>query len=356
MFYGCAFAQNISEPDSDEVQVEKPLHTDIGVYYFPGWHSKSAFWEDIRGTINSRSPNVPWHDRVPLLGYYAEEDVRVTEQHIEWANQFEITFFAYDWYWDGRSTRLNHAIDNFLKASNNSKLKFSLLWANHNGIPGDLRQFDSMIEFWLKTYFAHPQFYFLEGKPVVFIFSRKRLEADAKKFGWTVKGLLARANERAKKEGYAGIFFVLTNDVRPSDNLEASLADQGFSAYTGWCNLGGRDSHGVADYQVMVDAYLKYYDAAAQTKGRLFYLPPVSPGRDSRPWHGGKAQVRTNPTPMKFKMMLKGAKELIDSQKKGVLPLVMIQSWNEFGEGAFIEPSKKFGFEYLNVTQEILGN
>lgn len=298
---------------------------------------------------------MPWPDRIPLLGYYAEEDIKVAEQHIEWASEYGVTFLAYDWYWDGKSTYLNHAIDNHIKASNNSKLKFSMLWANHSDVPRSLKEFDDMVAFWLSHYFVNPQYYRINGKPVMFIFSNGQLEIGAKKFGWSAKRLLAHADQMAKDAGLFGIFFVATNDTRPSDNLETNLADQGFSAYTGWCNIGAQSKPGAMDYQVMVDAYLDFYVAAAKTKGSLLYIPPASSGRDSRPWHDKKASVRSDATPEKFRAMLKGAKELIDSHTKGVAPVVMIQSWNEFGEGAYIEPSKKWGFDYLDAIRAELG-
>lgn len=42
---------------------------DIGVFYFPGWESvsKHMCWNDIKGLPGSRSPNIPWSDREPLL-------------------------------------------------------------------------------------------------------------------------------------------------------------------------------------------------------------------------------------------------------------------------------------------------
>ena len=157
--------------DCMSTRLHDARQTEIGVFYFPGWHSQSGYWKDIKGLPASRSPNMPWPDREPLLGYYAEEDIKVAEQHIEWANQYGVTFFAYEWYWDGKSTKLNHAIDNFLKASNNSKLKFSLLWANHSDVPKSLKEFDDMVAFWLKHYLAHPQYYRINEKPAVFVFS-----------------------------------------------------------------------------------------------------------------------------------------------------------------------------------------
>ena len=132
--------------------------TDVGVFYFPGWTSRSDYWNDLKGLPGSRSAGAPWPEREPLLGYYAEENIKVAEQHIDWASQYGITFFAYDWYWDGKRTSLNHAIDNYLKASNNSKMKFSILWANHSDVPSNLVEFDDMVSYWLRQYLKHSQF------------------------------------------------------------------------------------------------------------------------------------------------------------------------------------------------------
>lgn len=328
---------------------------DVGVYYFPGWHSKSNYWNDLKGLPESRSPNVPWPDRVPLLGYYAEEDIKVAEQHIEWASQYGVSFFAYDWYWGGQSTYLNHAIDNFLKAPNNSKLKFSLLWANHSDVPRSLKEFDDMVAYWLKHYLAHPRYYRINEKPVVFVFSGSQLEINAKKFGWTVNALFKRADEMARGFGLSGIYFVATTNARPSDELENQLLGQGFSAYSGWNYVVSKDKSQVADYQSMVETYIDLYNAVRLTKGVLPYVIPASPGWDSRPWHGASAVVRNDSTPAKFGQMLRGAKQLIDSNKTGVPNIVMIEAWNEFGEGAYIEPTKKWGFEYLDAINNVFG-
>ncbi len=110
-----------------------------------------------------------------------------------------------------------------------------------------------------------------------------------------------------------------------------------------------------ADYQAMAQTYLDFYIAAKTTKGTLPYIAPASPGWDSRPWNGASAVVRENPTPEKFKQMLLGAKQLIDSNKTGIPNIIMIEAWNEFGEGAYIEPTKKWGFEYLKTIRDVFG-
>jgi len=326
--------------------------TDLGVFYFPGWYSESRYWKDLKGLPDSRSPNTSWPDREPLLGYYEEEDIKVAIQHIEWANQYGITFFAYDWYWDGKATSLNHAIDNYLKAPNNAKIKFSILWANHSAVPRSIKEFDDMIAFWLKYYLIHPQFYRVNGKPVVFVFSSGQLTNNAQKFGWTVKALLHRADDFARAQDLPGIYFVATTNARPDDNMADKLLAQGFSAYSGWNYAAAKNKSQIADYQSMVDTYLEFYKAAFNTKGILPYIVPVSPGWDSRPWHGLKAIVRSEPTPEKFRQMITAANQLAVSKKQGILDVVMIEAWNEFGEGSYIEPTKKWGFKYLEVIKE----
>jgi len=97
---------------------------DVGVYYFPGW------LDDQRGAPAAK----PWDrikaypEREPLLGWYHEGSVEVAEQHIEWMSSHGIDYVVFDWYWDGKPM-LDHAADAFMKASNNRKMRFSLLWS-----------------------------------------------------------------------------------------------------------------------------------------------------------------------------------------------------------------------------------
>ncbi|MDD2947530.1 MAG: hypothetical protein PHV80_01635 [Rugosibacter sp.] len=128
---------------------------------------------------------------------------------------------------------MNHAIDNFLKVSNNSKIKFSLLWANHTEVPRNLKEFDEMVAYWLKHYLAHPQYYRIDGRPVVFVFLFKQLEVDAKKFGWPVDALFKRADKMAHSVGLPSIYFVANTNARPSDELENQLLGHGFSSHSG---------------------------------------------------------------------------------------------------------------------------
>lgn len=328
---------------------------DIGVYYFPGWESvsKYMYWNDIKGLPGSRSPNIPWPEREPLLGYYPEEKQWVADTHLAWAYNYGITFFAYDWYWDGKSPYLNHALENYLKSPLKNKVHFSILWANAYDVPRNRKEFEDMVDFWAENYFKEPSYYTIENKPVVFIFSNHKLDLNAKKFEAKVSDLLGWASKRCMDKIGKGIYFVATINAKPSDGLEISLKNFGYSAYTGWNYVTSEDMSKTADYSSMVMTYKNFYKAASSTKHLLKYIFPASPGWDNRPWKGKEGIVRTDPTPEKFKDMLVAAKEYLD--KEGEPKVIMIEAWNEFGEGAYIEPTKKWGFKYLETIRDVFG-
>ncbi|MGE5892591.1 MAG: glycoside hydrolase family 99-like domain-containing protein, partial [bacterium] len=267
---------------------------------------------------------------------------------------YGIDFFAYDWYWDGGQSLLEHALKAHLTAKNKDKLKFCLLWANHSAIPRNLKEFDDMISYWTDNYFNKSIFYTIDGKPVIVVFSHDQLDQNAKSFGESAKSLLERAQAKAREKGYKGIFFVAAANARPSSGLETGLRDEGYSAYSGWNYVASKDSSKVADYNSMVNTYLDFFDAASKTTRSLPYIVPASPGWDSRPWHGKDATVRENPSPEKFEKMLIGAKKLLDSQNTSP-KILMIEAWNEFGEGAYIEPTKKWGMRYLETIRKVFG-
>lgn len=326
---------------------------DIGVYYFPGWSSSSKYWDDIKGLPGSRSPNIPWPDREPLLGYYPEEEQWVTDKHLEWAYQYGITFFAYDWYWDGEAPLLDHAVNNYLKSPLKDKVKFSILWANHSEVPRNRKEFEDMIDFWITYYFQQPSFYRIDGKPVVFVFSPSQLDMNAKKFGMSGKELLQRASKYCIDKIGKEIYFVAITNAKPSDNLQLNLKNFGYSAYTGWNYVTSEDKSKIADYNSMIKTYKDFYQAAASAGKYLKYIVPASPGWDNRPWKGQEAIVRTDSTPEKFKEMLIAAKDFLD--KEAEPKIIMIEAWNEFGEGSYIEPTKKWGFKYLETIKEVFG-
>jgi Glycosyltransferase WbsX len=81
-------------------------------------------------------------------------------------------------------------------------------------------------------------------------------------------------------------------------------------------------------------------------------LPCIFPGWDNtaRRRKGGGVVVKGS-TPGLFGEELRGS--LLAARGKG-LPLVLINAWNEWGEGNYLEPSFRHGRAYLETVQAVV--
>jgi hypothetical protein len=71
--------------------------------------------------------------KVPLWGYQMGDNPQAMERKIDAAADHGVDAFIFDWYWFDGKPFLEETVNNgFLKADNNDRLKFYLMWANHD--------------------------------------------------------------------------------------------------------------------------------------------------------------------------------------------------------------------------------
>lgn len=326
--------------------------TDVGVFYYPGWYRPNIDgWEKIK----------PHPDREPFLGWYKEGSDDITRTQIRWMEKYGINFIAYDWYWDKGTGIKNrtYAIDSFVRSSTQSTVEFSLLWANHTETPESYEQYDEIVNYWIEHYFKQKNYKKINGKPVVFIFSAEMLLKDSRKFGATPKELLKRARSMAKKAGLKGIYFVGSAGA-DKISITQELPDQTYDALSAY-NYQHSASPNLADrklsksYQELSEGYFQNWNFILDNS-KLPYIVPITSGWDKTPWGGSSDPLhdQSSSTPEQFAEHLKQAKQLVSKNPEKSLNTVIICCWNEFGEGSYIEPTKKFGFKYLEQIKRIL--
>ena len=319
----------------------QPAHTDweVGVYYFPGWRSAGS-WDPIN---RARFP-------IPYLGFYREGLPEVADWHIKWAVEHGIRFFIYDWYWCQGGTSLMHALhDGYLKSQYRKQLNFCLLWANHNP-PHTSSEEDllAVTRFWLDNYFKLPEYQKIDGKPLMIIFAPSRFREDMGSDA--VRAAFEKMREMCRKEGLPGLYLAACG--MPGDATK--LAREGYDAATGYnYPAAGAEGKRWAPYDTMVTGceaiWREFFD-----RNEIKYIVPTSPGWDNRPWAGDDALVRFGNTPDKFEDMLSRAKSLLSP--RDATPenrMVIIEAWNEFGEGSYCEPTKPYGFGYLDAVRRV---
>jgi len=330
------------------VPAPEPAKSDyeVGIYYFPGWRQgATAGWQPI----------MDYPERKPVLGWYQEGEPEIADWHIKWAVEHGVTFFAYDWYWDRGVRSLEHALhDGYLQASYRNKLKFCLLWANHNP-EGSASEEDllAVTRYWIDHYFRLSEYLKVDGKPVVIIFSPGRIQNDM----GTALGAegIAKMQALCREAGFAGLYLV--GCAWKGRGQAADLKMMGFDALTGYNypKAGAEQDPGLhVPYDSAPEGYRAVWEEILGY-GYTPYLPVTDPGWDARPWAGERALVRTGKHPDKFKRMLEYAKAFADAHPLGEerRRLVLVEAWNEFGEGDFVEPAREFGFGYLDAIREV---
>lgn len=325
----------------------------VGTYYYPGWRDKQPHnisptpWDAIK----------PYSEREPLLGWYDEGTDKVTQQHLEWMHDYGIDFVAYDWYWSkDNKVLLEHALASYLRAPNRDKVKFSLLWANHDGVPSSRENFEQMVTHWVKYYFSRPEYLRVDSKPVVFVFFADFLKKDASKFGATTKDLLDSAQEIAKQNGLAGIYFVAGTGAG-SPMIDSYARASGYSSLSAYNYHQGLWSPVMSRSYPELDKYYQEHWGRFLTKGNLPLIVPITAGWDKRPWGGSKDPLHdlSVGTADQFEAHLKSAKATMDAATTASPKMGVICCWNEFGEGSYIEPTKKNGFSYLEKVKKVFG-
>ena len=80
-------------------------------------------------------------------------------------------------------------------------------------------------------------------------------------------------------------------------------------------------------------------------------FPTVMPNWDNTPRRRGIDPVYINATPSNFQKHLENALEIIKGKDKEH-QIVVIKSWNEWGEGNYLEPDQEFGHGWLDAVKK----
>jgi hypothetical protein len=332
-------APALEAPPADYVPGPRPVESDydIGVYYFPGWSPDQA----SRWQLQKDYP-----ERDSLLGWYREGDPEVADWHIKWAVENGIRFFIYDWYWRDGKVALEHALhDGFLKARYRNRIRFCVMWANHAPYANHSKaQLLQVTDYWIEHYFRRPNYYRIDDRPYVSFFSPGELlkclgTEDA------VHDAFDAMRARVRDAGLGNPYFVACGPF--NDGSQKSFQRMGFDALTGYNYPAAGATTPRSPYELFIRAHEPIWHAAREA-GVIAYIPVLTAGWDSRPWHHEKAMVRFGRTTRNLEQGLQHLKAFLDETHSRV---AILEAWNEWGEGSYIEPNREFGFADLEAVR-----
>lgn len=345
---GARAAQSAAKSAADDayaVPPPRPVESDyrLGVYYFPGWSPDQLDrWEKQAG----------FPERDPVLGWYAEGSPEVADWHIKWAVENGISFFIYDWYWrEGREELGAGLNDGFLKARYRDRMQFALMWANHPPFSAHTpEQLLEVTDYWTERFLRQPNYLRVDGLPYVSFFSPGELlsglgsEED-------VARALESMRERARSRGLPGLHIaVCGGSDRPTIESFGRCGFDSVTAYN-YLRTGAMVEHSA--YRPFLLGHAAIWDAC-HAAGRPPYVPVLTVGWDSRPWHGPRAERKFARRTEDFREGLERLRAWLDaSGGASGGRMAILEAWNEWGEGSYIEPNAEFGFEDLEAIREV---
>ncbi|MES2111789.1 MAG: glycoside hydrolase family 99-like domain-containing protein [Bacteroidota bacterium] len=342
----------------------------------PFWPSGIGEWETVIN-MQDRYPGHYWN-RKPLWGTINEADPAIMSMEINQAVNHGVNVFIFDWYWyDGRPFMETTLDSGFLKAENVDKMKFYLMWANHDVVnTWDTRlnkyhednviwtgkvsrpEFEKICKRNIEKYFKLPQYYKIDGKPVFMIYDVPQLIAGLGGVEQAADAL-QWFKEETKRAGFPGLELQLTMwSVNTNySGFDGSKTKNPENAFVKKLGFTSTTHYQFAHFINVNDDYLNILEgvkkewAHIDSTFQLTYYPHVSVGWDNSPRTGKSAVVRNN-TPANFEKALRMAKSYADTHPKQV-PLITINSWNEWTETSYLQPDNVFGYGYLDAIKNV---
>lgn len=383
----CVSCRKEVKPDA----LNEDIH--VAAYVWPSCHYEESnadiLWPEETGeweVIKKGTPRFTGHyqPKVPLWGYEMDDDPAVMEKWIDAATGHGVDVFIFDWYWYDGGPFLESTINNgFLKAKNRDKMKFYLMWANHDVKKNywnhykydsdsllwtgsvDQENFRIIVDRVIRQYFHEENYFRINGDPVFSIFNFPKFVNDCGSLK-KAREALDYFRERTIEEGFPGLHVqiiafggnernpaILNSDLSEGMNNKELLNYLGVNSVTKY-NWG--QGEGVEDYILWGEEAMKRrknWDEALD----IPYFANVSIGWDDTPRFPAKGQqhvIHYNNSPESFAAYLRRAVEYVN-EHPGQPRLITLFSWNEWVEGGYLLPDMRWEFGYLEAVDRVMG-
>ncbi len=373
----------------------------VAAYYFPNYHPDArnirrygSGWTEWEIVKNAR-PRFEGHNqpKVPEWGYTDESDPDQMEQKISMAASHGLDAFVFDWYYFDDGPFLEGALEQgFFGADNNHLIDFSLMWANHdwNDIfptdsselmdedgpellyPGKISEstWDKMTDYIIKTYFSHPSYWLIDNSPYFSVYDLTKFIAIFGSLEATAGGV-EQFRQKVKAAGFKdlhlngvvwGKTILPSEEIIPPEEIEETLTRIGFTSTSSYVWI----HHVTTDfpthsYNDIKEQYFKYAEEFSEEMD-LPYFPNVSMGWDSSPRTNQEEPfwnlkypytgIIVDNTPENFRKALLDMKTFLDEHPKSQNTFI-INCWNEWTEGSYLEPDTIHHLAYLEAIEEV---
>lgn len=354
------------------------LHTDVKpiAFYLPQFHTfkeNDEWWGKGFTEWTNTSKAVPrfvshYQPREPHadIGYYDLSDWRTLERQALLARQHGIYGFCFYRYWFSGKTLMEKPL-NLLLAHPEIDINYCLCWANENWTrkwDGDNNNIligqdyeNDSVEYIadLKPYLQDPRYIRVNGKPVIIIY-RPSLLPDA---SLTFK----KWREWARDNGIGEILIWIQRGCATMDksemyegaDAEIEFPPSGTALFDNYdiTRVGAPAGQGnLIGYRKLVNNIIAHRGAVEKFSHKVFRGVTLgwdnSPRRDSGYWATWGFSLWDYDRWLRF--VIDETRRKHNEEER----FFFINAWNEWAEGTYLEPDKRFGYSSINVTARAL--
>jgi len=362
-------------------------------FYFPQFHAipeNDTWWgkgyTDWKRVKEARPLfEAHYQPRVPLeQNYYDLSSYEAIDWQIKLAQQYGLSGFCFYHYWFDGKLLLEKPMELFYNLKHD--FRYCIAWANETWTKRWIGKHEVLIrqehkadkKIWeehfhyLLKFFLDERSFKINGKPVFLIY-RPEIISD-------VKRLTEHFQTLALKNGLSGLYFIGIKSYNTLDETLYSsfdavlkfqprqLLNEVFFIRNGFSrkaeailrslperfqlpvsNLKYRlEKYQVFDYDTFWNKIIEQAEQDCNAAMPVYHTALVDWDNTAR--YGKKAKLFEGSTPAKFGRYLE---QLIAIEKQKQHPIVFINAWNEWSEGAYMEPDQKHGHAYLQILQQL---
>jgi len=343
--------------------------------YLPGFHEVDinnkvwgkgfTEWDNVKSGKplfkNHYQPIEPLNDN-----YYDLSKVNDIKKQIKMAHDYCIDGFIFYHYWFGNGSMALEKPAEILRNQINENISYCFCWANHSWFTTwhghsskiiELQKYDNNDDNmnhikYLYNFFVDDRYIKINERPVLFIYNM----SDIPNFNQ----ILDIWNEYLTKKGMKEIYIIeYISSKNKKLNCDKTAGVVEFEPlYSTFFDISKLSllkrfickKIKKIDYQDYNSIWNKIIKRKRTYDGKEIYKGCFV-GWDNSARAGKKCMIIKNSTPENFKNNLR---KLINKKRKDCNnDYIIINSWNEWSEGAMLEPTKKYKYGYLEAIKEI---
>lgn len=355
-------------PYTDHYIINKENLKPVAFYlpqYYPttinnqNWGKGFTEWTNVARAIpqyiGHYQPHIP-----EALGYYDLRNVEIMEEQCRLAHNYGIYGFCFYYYYFSGESQLEQPLINYI---NNCKIRipFCLCWANENWTRkwdgrqheillkqtyenGFMETFISRIE----EYLSNEHYIKINNRPMLIIYNAQAIS--------NLEYYIDLWKNYCIQHGLGEIYLICAKTFGLTDMRIINMFDACVEFPPHAIHLPSQIDYSRLANPNFCGSIYHITDYIKQLPKETSYptFHTVFPSWDNTARVGNRSKIFADASPDTFEMWLqKIIKDTIDKHPANAR-FFFINAWNEWGEGAHLEPDRKYGYAYLECLQKCI--